>query len=247
MNSNVIKASWLIPFVCCTHTLYAQFYTHRYEVGLSTGTFIYQGDLTPAATGSYQTLLPNIGFSLARIMNRSFSIQANFTSGKIRGNDALYDKPEYRQERNFKFSSPVNEFSGVLVWNMLAKNGIEQPKGFSPYLFAGAGITLLHINRDWSNYNAAYFNGESVSAGLTADIAHTPPQSLVVLPIGIGVKYALTKNLSLAAETNYRFMMTDYLDGFSQSANPDKRDSYYGYSIKMILSLGYKDRKDCPW
>lgn len=246
MCSIAKRMAWFVPFVTCTHLLYAQFYTHRYEAGLSGGSFIYQGDLTPSDVGSYQTMMPNIGFFAARILNRSFSLRANFTFGRLKGNDALYEKPEYRRQRNFNFTTPVTELSGVLVWNMLAKNSKEQPLRFSPYIFAGAGVSLLHINRDWSNYNAAYFNSESISAGLATDIAHRLPRAVMVLPAGIGLKYALTRNVSLAAETGYRFMFTDYLDGFSQGANPGKRDSYHGHSLGLIFSLGYKDRYDCP-
>ena len=246
MSSIPKRIAWFMPFVTCSQLIYAQIYTHRYEAGISAGTFVYQGDLTPSDLGSYQTIAPNIGFFAARILSRSFAVRANFTFGKLKGDDALYEKPEYRRQRNFKFSTPVTEFSGMLVWNILAKNGLEQPRGLSPYVFAGAGLSLLHIGRNWSNYNAAYFNSESVSDDLISDIAHRTPRTAVVLPAGIGLKYALTKNLSLAAETSYRFMFTDYLDGFSQAANPGKKDSYHSHSIGLIFSLGYKDRYDCP-
>lgn len=246
MSSIAKRVAWFIPFVTCCQSIYAQIYTHRYEVGIGAGTFIYQGDLTPSDLGSYQTIAPNIGFFAGRILNRSFAVRANFTLGKLKGDDARYAKPEYRRQRNFTFSTPVTEFSGVLVWNILAKNGMERPRGLSPYLFGGVGLSLLHISRDWTNYNAEYFNSESVSNGLIADIAHSTPRTSLVLPAGIGLKYALTENLSLAAETGYRFMFTDYLDGFSRAANPGKKDSYHAHSIGLIFSLGYKDRYDCP-
>lgn len=246
MGSIAKGVAWLIPFVTCSQLLFAQFYTHRYEAGIGAGAFIYQGDLTPSDVGSYQAIAPNIGFFAGRILNRSFAVRANFTFGKLKGNDALYEKPAYRKQRNFRFSTPVTEFSGMLVWNVLAKNGTERPRGLSPYVFAGAGLSLLHISRDWSNYNAAYFNSESVSEGLAADMLRRTPRTSFVLPAGIGLKYTLTKNLSLAAETNYRLMFTDYLDGFSRAANPGKKDSYHSHSIALIFSLGYKDRYDCP-
>lgn len=246
MCSIAKRMAWLVPLVTCAHLSYAQLYTHRYEAGLSGGSLIYQGDLTPSDVGSYQTMMPNVGFFAARILNRSFSLRVNFTFGRLKGDDALYEKPEYRRERSFNFTTPVTEFSGMLVWNILAKNGIEQPRGFSPYIFAGAGVSLLHITRNWSNYNAAYFNSESISAGLATDIAHRTPRAAMVVPAGIGLKYALTGNVSLAAETGYRFMFTDYLDGFSQGANPRKKDSYHGHSLGLVFSLGYKDRYDCP-
>lgn len=246
MRSIAIKAAWLIPLITCGHLLYAQIYTHRYEAGISAGTFIYQGDLTPSDVGSYKTMRPNFGIYVSRILNRSFSARANFGFGQLKGDDALYEYPEYRRQRNFRFSTPVTEISAVLEWNILAKNARENNKGLSPYIFAGAGASFLNVNRDGSRFNAEYFNSQKVSEGVAADLAHSPPGVVLILPAGAGVKYRLTPRLSLFAETSYRFMFTDYLDGFSYGANAEKSDNYYGHSIGLIFSLGYKNRYDCP-
>lgn len=226
--------------------LNAQIYTHRFEAGVNAGTFIYTGDLTPAVLGSYATIKPQFGFHAAYILNRSFSVRANFSFGSLKGDDAKYSSPEYRQQRNFKFTTPVTEFSGMMVWDILRKNAVEQRKGFAPYIFAGAGISLFNIQRDYSRYNAEYFNAETTGAGLAADAAHRLPVSLPVIPLGAGLKYFISPKLAVQAETNYRLMSSDYLDGFSRAANPAKKDNYYSFSLGVVLALGYKDRNDCP-
>lgn len=226
--------------------LHAQIYTNRLEAGINAGAFIYQGDLTPEPAGAYATIKPQIGFFAAYLLNRSFSLRGNFSFGSLKGDDSKYSSPAYRQQRNFKFTSPVTEFSAMIVWDILRKNGVEGRRGFAPYIFAGAGVSLLHIQRDWSNYNAAYFNSEGVAQGLTEDIAHGTPRALPVIPVGAGIKYYISPKIALSAETNYRLMSSDYLDGFSQAANSSKKDNYYSHSIGIIFSLGYKDRSDCP-
>jgi len=133
-----------------------------------------------------------------------------------------------------------------MVWDILRKNGVEDRRGFAPYVFAGAGLAIFNIQRDWSRYNAAYFNNETVSSGLSADIAHRVPKTLPVVPVGLGVKYFISPDLAVHAETNYRLMSSDYLDGFSKAANDNKKDNFYSLSIGMIFSLGYKNRNDCP-
>ena len=227
-------------------TVNAQIFTHRLEAGINAGAFIYTGDLTPETLGSYATIRPRFGFYAAYILNRSFSVRADFSFGSLSGNDSKYSTPEYRQQRNFKFTTPVTEFSGMLVWDILKKNAVEQRRGFAPYLFTGAGISLLRIQRDYSRYNATYFNAETTGAGLAEDIAHRTPVSLPVIPVGAGLKYFISPKLAVQAETNYRFMFTDYLDGFSRAANPAKKDNYYSLSLGVVLALGYKDRNDCP-
>ena len=91
---------------------FCQFDLRNYELGLSAGTFIYQGDLTPARFGSYRTPGANVNIFVNRILNPSFTLRTNLAFGKLRGDDAKYSNPEWRQQRNFNFSSSVFELSG---------------------------------------------------------------------------------------------------------------------------------------
>ena len=224
----------------------AQIYTHRIEAGIDAGAFIYTGDLTPSDIGAYVSAKPQFGFHAAYILNRSFSVRASFSFGSLNGDDAKYTSPAYRRERNFNFTTPVSEFSGMVIWDILKKNAVEQRRGFAPYIFAGAGISLLHIQRDYSRYNAAYFTTEISGPDLATDIAHRLPASLPVIPVGAGLKYYISSKIAVQAETNYRLMSSDYLDGFSHAANPAKKDNYYSISLGVVFALGYKDRNDCP-
>jgi len=218
----------------------------KYEIGVSAGAFVYQGDLTPSSLGSFKTMKPVIGVSASRILNPWFSIRANLMVGKIAGDDAKYASPSWRRDRNFNFSSSLTEVSVLAVWNIFGNNGNPQ-SGFSPYLFGGAGYTFLHIRRDWSKMNTSVFGAEStVQTGLNADSAHALPRGIPVFPLGIGMRYPLTGSLSLSAEAAYRFSFTDYLDGFSKSGNPVRKDHYTSYSIGVIYSLGRRNRMACP-
>jgi len=163
----------------------------------------------------------------------------------LRGNDAAYDHPEYRQQRAFNFHSPVIELSGLAEWNVLGRNYAS--RGFAPYLFAGGGISFLRIRRDYSNFNAEYFPSTSeIFAGLSADAQHSTPRVLLVLPVGVGLRYYFSDRIGISAETSYRVMSNDYLDGFSQSANPAKGDHYYSHTIGAVYRIGKKNTLDCP-
>ncbi len=220
----------------------------RYEFGISTGVIVYQGDLTPHILGDPYSMKPALMIYGSRIINRRFAIRLNYSIGKLKGDDSKYDKPGWRKQRNYFFSSPVSEIAGLLTWNIggLIPNaaGIVN---FTPYLFAGAGYSFLNIKRDWSSFNDLHFSDQAnVSAGLKEDIQHDLPSGVLVLPIGFGMRLGLTPNISLSAETSYRHSFTDYIDGFSRGANPNLKDHYYTHSIGIIYTPGKHGKMECP-
>jgi opacity protein-like surface antigen len=217
----------------------------KFQFGAGIGTFVYMGDLTPSSLGSYKTLKPALNVFASKLFSPSFALRAGLTIGKLKGDDAKYDQPDYRQQRNFNFTSPVTEISGLAEWNILGRN--YSGRGFSPYLFGGIGYSFLKIRRDWSNLNLLYFGTESeLVTGLTTDAQQSLPKGLLVFPVGAGARYYLSDKIGISAETSYRLMSTDYLDGFSQAANPAKNDHYHSYTIGVVYRLGKKNTLDCP-
>jgi hypothetical protein len=250
-NQNLMKsilkeaACVLVILIRINFSSEAQTNIPKFQFGVSAGTFVYQGDLTPSVLGSYKTLRPAINLFASKLFSSSFALRGNLAFGGLRGNDAVYDHPEYRQQRNFNFTSPVLEISGIAEWNILGRNYIS--RGFSPYLFAGAGFSFLKIRRDYSNLNTEYFSAESeLMTGLTTDAQRALPRGLLVLPVGIGTRYYLSDRIGISAETSYRIMSNDYLDGFSQAANPAKGDHYYSHTIGIVYRLGKKNILACP-
>jgi hypothetical protein len=225
---------------------HAQIDLSKFEVGIQAGTFIYQGDLTPSRVGSYRTMKPGIGITVNRIINPHFLISAQYNRGKLYGNDASYSKPVWRQQRNFNFTTPVKELSARMIYDIYGENGEERSRQFSPYIFAGVAWTRLKIARDYSNFNAEYFSTETVAAGLSTDASQALPDNVLAVPVGAGIRYVLNNRFSLTAETSYRLMSTDYLDGFSQAANPKRNDHYMSHTIGILYSFGKKFNLKCP-
>lgn len=243
---NSLKLITTISIAVAPHfALQAQLNVAKYEIGIAAAGFIYQGDLTPNRFGSFETMRFGINIHGSKIMSRSFLVRANIAIGGLRGDDAVYNNPAFRKQRNFNFRSPLTELSLLLVWNPFGTNYSD--KGFSPYLFGGPGLSLLNIKRDWSNFNAAYFgDGSDLANRIATDAAQSPPGLIPVIPLGVGVRYQLTQRIAINAETSYRLAFTDYLDGFSQAANPEKRDQYQTISIGTIYRIGKKNMLDCP-
>jgi hypothetical protein len=220
----------------------------KYEIGIHAGSFIYQGDLTPNDLGAFNTMKPGFGFSATRNINSRYAVRFQLLRGALQGDDAKYDNPAWRQQRNFNFKTPVTELSLHVVRNIIGL--IPNEAGiinFSPYVFAGLSYSFLKIKRDWSNFNYSHFASEAaVINGLTGDINHKIPKGIFSIPIGFGVRYGITEKLSFSLEGTYRMLDTDYLDGFSRAANPDQNDHYHTINAGLIYSFGKRNRFDCP-
>ena len=246
MNNSLIKMIFIgVSFFLLSAEAVAQLNRPRYEVGAMISGFVYQGDLTPKRFGSFETT--RLGFSLfgSLLLSPSFALRANFSHGSLRGDDALYKYPGYRQQRNFNFRSPVTEFSLLLSWSPLVDQ--YDSRRISPYLFTGGGISFLRIKRDWSQFNASHFVEEpELIERLGEDQAVTPPRSIPVVPVGAGIRYRLTQHIAVNVESSYRFLFTDYLDGFSRAANPEKNDNYHTISAGVSYRIGQKDMLGCP-
>lgn len=224
----------------------AQFYKDM-SIGLNGGMYVYQGDLAPSRFGSFKTIKPGVSLFATKPINSFLAARVHFSYAKLKGDESRYSEPDYRQQRNFAFTTPVVELSAQGVWNILGKN--YESTGFSPYVFSGAGISFINVKKDYSRLNPAVFgDGSVVYSGLVADNAHGTPRKLLAVPVGIGTEYSISDRLSVNIETSYRFIFTDYLDGFSQSASPKYHDHYHSTSAGIIYKFGMKDNGGvaCP-
>ena len=133
----------------------AQLKTSPYKIGINLGTGLYVGDLAPTLLSPYKSPGLFLGFSGSKKLTNAFSLQADLSFGKAKADDANYSNPAFRQQRNFNFKTSITELTASIVWNPVGRERI-----FTPYLFAGAGISFLKVRRDYSNLNAEYFSND---------------------------------------------------------------------------------------
>jgi Domain of unknown function (DUF6089) len=233
----------LLLVICISAS--AQKKSSNYEMGAAIGAFIYQGDLTPQRFGSFKTIRPGLMLHGTRIINNSLAARVNLSFASLRGDDAKYESPAFRRQRNFNFSTPLIEVSPQLVWS--PSGWKESGPRISPYFFAGVGLTYLSVRRDWSNFNTSHFGlEENLPARIAEDMQKRTPRLLPVIPAGAGVRYAITPSLVMNGEVNVRRTLSDYIDGFSIAANPRYRDHYYSVSVGLIYRFGKRNAWDCP-
>lgn len=223
----------------------AQIKQPKYEVGAGVGAFVYQGDLAPGRFGSWKAIRPGLVLHGSRMLNRTMAVRLQLSIASLHGDDAKYSNPAYRQQRNFNFRTSLVELSPQFVWSPLGWS--DEGKQLSPYVFSGAALSLVRIRRDASAFNATYFEAEpELFTQLATDLSAGTPRILSAVPVGAGIRYSISPTFVLNAEVSYRFLFTDYLDGFSRAANPDRKDHYYSISVGLIYRFGRKNSWDCP-
>jgi len=239
----------IIIVFCCflmsTSFINAQQMVPKLEVGAGFSSYIYQGDLTPNNLGSYETIRFGLQLHGSLILSPSFIARTNIAIGGLRGDDAAYKKPEFRRFRNFNFRTSLVELSELVLWNPWKTNYTNT--GFSPYLMGGLGISLVNIKSDRTNFTPDYFiEGAQILQNIAEDEAHGTPTVIPVIPIGAGIRYGFSPALAVYAESSYRLMFNDYLDGFSKATNPENGDHYQTISVGIIFRPGAKGKLACP-
>ncbi len=247
MKVSTITTAIVLSLVLIASKSNAQFYKDM-SVGINGGMYIYQGDLTPERFGSSTTIQPGFSFFVKKPINHFLAARLHVSIAKLKGDDSRYGTPEFRQKRNFYFTTPVKEFSAQVVWNIFGKN--YEDNGIMPYIFSGAGISFINVQKDFSRLDTTYFNKTSDAVvGLAIDNAKGTPRSLLSVPVGVGAEYAISDRFSANVEAAYRFIFTDYLDGFSRSASTKFQDHYHSISAGLIYKFGKKEKDGevgCP-
>ncbi|HQR94059.1 MAG: hypothetical protein B7Y15_14150 [Bacteroidetes bacterium 24-39-8] len=239
------KYQLLLCCVIISLSALSQGNTRPISIGLETGTLVYQGDLVPSMSGSFKNSKLLYGINVSKQFYPHFAIRASLLKGQVSADESVYQDPSWRQLRAFQFSTPITEFSTVIVFDF-ADQSLDQTKRLTPYLFAGIGCSFLKISRDWSRINLGVFDPKSSTIlGLGIDTLKNTPKVLPVLPIGAGLRYAINERWSFNTELGFRLTMSDYIDGFSKAGNSSAKDVYYALKLGISYQFGNNGIK-CP-
>lgn len=199
-------------------------FAQKTQVGLFAGLANYQGDLVEPSFTLKESGVA-LGVLLKHDLSTKLAIRAGLNFGKLKGDDSNFDG---REARAYSFESNFFDLSAGLEYTFLAKERYDAGGAFqktvSPFVYIGAGIVNSSVSVDDRILRTA----EEVDAG---DLHFS-------LPIGLGLKADLTERIALAADVSFRATFTDYLDGFSESANPDENDWYWLGGLTLTYRLG---------
>jgi len=190
-----------------------------------------------------RTVFTGVAFSY--IKNEKLGFRFSYTGGRIEGSDqdvayTSQSDPAYlRYKRNLNFRSKISEISLLAEAYPLKFLKIDQKFyhwSFQPYVMLGLG--RYTFNPQGSYYDE--ISGEETWIDLYPlqtegqGMNEYPDRNIyklaqINMPYGVGVKYALGTNTSLAFEYVGRKLFTDYLDDVSTNyIDPSLYDSYLG-------------------
>ncbi|MEM1216491.1 MAG: DUF6089 family protein [Bacteroidota bacterium] len=228
---------YLLSLAACLATLMV-LAQPRAEIGLLLGGAAYLGDLEAEDRYPNTELLeftPSIYAALP--IGYRWQVRASLLCAELRGDDRLHPRPEFI-ERDFAFDSKLWEGALQLHWEPFAKRRFPAEGGYkrivSPYLFAGVGFSFFDTNTHFGNPGVDGFS-EAIKMDQRAE-----ESPAFVLPFGGGVRFDLSRRISLGLELGARKTFTDQLDGVSFAGNPDKDDWY----VIGGLTLAYRWQVD---
>jgi hypothetical protein len=185
-----------------------------WEAGAFAGLSNYLGDLTANSQTIY---MQNSGFSgavFARYnINDMTGVRLALGYAELTGTDALANSEAIRT-RNLSFSSDVIELALTGELNLPGYQPYNLSRPLSPFLFAG--ISVFHYNPvvNLGGVDVKLRPLGTEGQGLPDRPARYSAISLAI-PMGLGVKYAVTDKLNIGIELGARMTFTDYLDDVS--------------------------------
>lgn len=261
-QTNKLIFSLLILFIGSNHT----FSQGKFEIGFALSTMQYEGEIGGRFPYIYNDLHNptsrarlaggiNIGYHLTDFM----SFRASLNVGSVQAADRLL-KPDpdpavvYKLTRNLSFRSSIIE-AGVVTeiypLPVIFKRWGQNLGRFNPYIIAGFNVfrfkpRSIYIDKtgalSWVDLKPLRTEGQGMP------IANAPKEYSLTstsIPIGIGVRFNVNENISLALEWANRTTSTDYLDDVSgRYIDNAEFDNYFGAGT--VLADQAKQKANFP-
>ena len=187
------------------------------------------------------------GANLKLNFKDNLGLRLNYWGSEISGQDRTLTELPGHDLRDYSFTSPLQELSLVLEYDLIGKRRWQNREGeslkatggsfrraISPYIFGGLGLSFTNPEVDF---------GDSISNLESQDLDNTETTNLQI-PVGGGIRFDLTEVVYVSTEISSRIPINDYLEGISESANPDKNDSYQFIGLNLGFRIGNRDDRD---
>lgn len=239
-----LKGILVVAFLAITITGFSQRWKlKRYEVAFGIGSTNVYGDIGGSADANSLYGLKDIKINETRYsvyggmrykLKKDLALKLNLIYGKGVCND-LASRNERRgySTRTSIFEPSVQfEYSFLSEERRISYARLNNRKGMinnftilSAYGFAGVG--------------GAFFNPQIDLSGKTpvpGEVTSGYSKVSLVLPVGLGIKYAIDKDWSLGFEFGRRIAFSDYIDGISTRWSK-ANDTYYFGVFQAIYKL----------
>ncbi len=211
----------------------------RYEIVGGVGVTGFMGDLGGGAGAShfigdfdFTSQRPLLSAGIRYKILEPLAVKPTISYGWVSGADSK-SKDKYRLDRNLSFYSPIIELAAQLEYSI-----IQEPTTHRYNLRRGSKFSwrMLKMNTYiFAGIGGFYFNPKAKDQGpdgtgkfVALQPLGTEGQGLVEgrekysrvqvsFPLGVGVKYNLSRRIGVGIEIGARYTLTDYIDDVSTS------------------------------
>ena len=233
----VLKYAVMLTLVLLAgQDLNAQFRYGYFKVGVSAGSTNYLGDLDDDLTFRFTKL--GIGLDGSYRMNPFMTARLGFFRGWARANDAVSVDP-VRRRRNLSFRTPITEASLQFVFDFVPTDrSYSYRPPFVPYVFGGVALFSFNpqaqLGDRWYDLQPLGTEGQHL-VDPTGNYPEPYNLTQFSVPMGAGVRFAISRRMDLEIETGFRKTFTDYLDDVS-NLYPNADDLRADNPVSALLS-----------
>lgn len=190
------------------------------DLGLNLGLITYQGDLSQEPINAGQ-LNFSTGIQYRHFLSPKIALKTGLNFGKISGSDL-----DYNISRGISMENKLVEIALQTEWHPLGQNSFEESgqfvRNFSPFVGLGLGMVFTNETVTYSG-NREFKTEEDTGA-------------LIVLPIDLGIRFAVAPNFSATLHGGTRATFSDLLDGVSENGNADADDWYLMGGLGLLYT-----------
>ncbi|WP_233855243.1 outer membrane beta-barrel protein [Dyadobacter sp. CY326] len=170
-----------------------------------------------------------LGIHIGRAFNKNVSMQLDFSSGKLGGEQVNFF--------NSWFENEYNTFELIAKWNLTEQFSSREPGNAHLSIYGGLGLIHFSANAfDMDNNKILRFTNSQLSARNPLFLRWGKPRNLDkikktregMLPLGTSLDYRLLKHWQIGLDYRFHFVRTDKLDATSgrRLINPEESESY---------------------
>ena len=190
----------------------------RSEFGFSIGQMYYLGDLNQFKPFYKSNWAGGLMFRYN--VHSRLSLRFNYLQGKVEAYDSDAKNP-VTINRNLSFESPIKEVAGGIEFHYFPFQFGQKRNTATAYILAQLGVFYMSpsviINGETIDLQALGTEGQGTSANSKRKYS----KFQVCIPLGLGVKASVGKNVSFNFDLAIRKTFTDYLDDVKSASYVD--------------------------
>ncbi|MGM0945540.1 MAG: OmpA family protein [Bacteroidota bacterium] len=250
---------------------YGQLHGYKWRLGFSTGTTNYYGDIQPFELQSLSDLpdwykrhknyAPDWSYqaSLEYAMSPSFGLMLSVgtyqfgSADRFVQNDGsiVVTSPNFNRALNFQTRSSDVGLSLVIKpdnnWLLSGKSF------FAPYLTMGAGFQQFDVKGDLLDENGSPYDynnpREQVDGTFETNLRElntergTPYKTITPFAnLGMGIRFRITSQFELFAQSTFNYAFTDYLDDVSGRYKLDYESAFQQYAARPGITVPIREQ-----